>query len=283
MNSVLFPTGLLAAALGIGYYWYESWRREQVRLRLAEGEQAAEEEIEFAAQPFARRHWWIALVIATAMVVALIFALQCPIPIACGVGLVVALLGIEADAWILEWRQSRIESQLADTIDVLVASVGAGSSLQSALAQAAEYAPMPIKRELDEMVARLRLGDSPPDVFSELSERVPMETFRLFATTLSVNWEAGGSLGETLAAIGHTIRDRLIIARQIRALSVQGRLTTMVVLGVTWFMAAMMWQSDPPRFVRFLVSPTGVWLIAFALALQGVGIAMVSKISRPKV
>ncbi len=283
MNSVLFPAGLLAAALGIGYYWYESWRREQVRLRLAEGEQESEEELEFAAQPFARRHWWIALVLATVVVVGLIFALSCPVPIACGVGLVVTLLGIETDAWILEWRQSRIESQLADTIDVLVGSVGAGSSLQSALAQAAEYAPMPIKRELDEMVARLRLGDSPPDVFSELGERVPMETFRLFATTLSVNWEAGGSLGETLAAIGHTIRDRLIIARQIRALSVQGRLTTMVVLGVTWFMAAMMWQSDPPRFVRFLLSPTGVWLIAFALALQGIGIAMVSKISRPKV
>jgi len=281
VNSVLFPTGLLAAALGIGYYWYESWRREQVRLRLAE--QETEEELETAVQPFARRHWWIALVIAAAVIVALIFSLQCPIPIACGVGLVVALLGIETDAWILEWRQSRIESQLADTIDVLVASVGAGSSLQSALTQAAEYAPQPIKRELDEMVARLRLGDSPPDVFAELSERVPMETFRLFATTLSVNWEAGGSLGETLAAIGHTIRDRLIIARQIRALSVQGRLTTMVVLGVTWFMAAMMWQSDPPRFVRFLLSPTGVWLIAFALALQGVGIALVSKISRPKV
>nr|WP_286177374.1 type II secretion system F family protein [Rhodopirellula sp. JC639] len=183
----------------------------------------------------------------------------------------------------MEWRQSRIETQLADTIDVLVASVRAGSSLQTALTQAAEYAPMPIKRELDEMVARLRLGDSPPEVFGELSERVPMETFRLFSTTLSVNWEAGGSLGEILAGIGRTIRDRLIIARQIRALSTQGRLTTVVVLVVTWFMAAMMWQSDPPRFVRFLTTPTGTWLITLALVLQGVGIAMVSKISRPKV
>lgn len=281
MSAVLFPAGLLAAAAGIGYYWYESWRREQVRLRLAEPE--IEETIELPEQPFAKRHWWIAWVAGAAVMAMLIFLLACPAPIAVGVGFVVALLGMELDAWILEWRQSRIESQLADTIDVLVASVGAGSSLQASLSQAAEYAPMPIKRELDEMVARLRLGDSPPEVFNLLSQRVPMETFGLFTTTLSVNWEAGGSLGETLAAIGHTIRDRLIIARQIRALSTQGRLTTVTVLAVTWFMAAMMWQSDPPRFVRFFLSPVGVWLITLTLVLQGVGIALVSKISRPKV
>ncbi|MEM1227811.1 MAG: type II secretion system F family protein [Planctomycetota bacterium] len=282
MNAVLFPAGLLAATAGLGYYWYDSRRREQVRSRLV-AEAGAEEERFVVTKPFARRHWWIAILVALAVVAAMVFLWQCPIPLACGVGVVLALVGAEIDAWVLEWRQGRMESQLAEAIDVLVSSVGAGSSLQSALAQAAEFAPAPIKNELDEMVARLRLGDSPPDVFDQLSQRVPMESFRLFAITLSVNWEAGGSLGETLAAIGHTIRDRLIVGRQIRALSTQGRITTIVVLLVTWFMAAMMWQSDPPRFERFLFSPTGVGLMTATLVLQGVGIAMVSKISRPRV
>lgn len=280
MGAILVPVGLLAAAAGIGYFWLESWQREQVRVRLT----AREADVaELPERPFAVRHYvtpWVFAVLVGWMVW---YFLNFPTAIACGLAFVVGLLGMELDAWILEWKQGQMESQLADTIDTLVSSVGAGSSLQGALTQAAEYSPMPIKRELDEMVARLRLGDPPTDVFNLLSQRVPMETFRLFATTLAVNWEVGGSLSETLAAVGSTIRDRLIIARQIRALSVQGRLTTLTVLSVTWFMAAMMWQSDPPRFLGFVLSPVGIALMTAVLVLQGVGIAMVSKISRPKV
>jgi len=280
MGAILIPVGLLAAAVGIGYYWLESWQREQVRVRLSDQEADV---AELPEAPFAVRHYISPWIVATLTGWLLWYLLGVPFPIACGVAFVVGLLGMELDAWILEWKQGRMESQLADTIDTLVSSVSAGSSLQGALTQAAEYAPLPIKTELDEMVARLRLGDPPTDVFNLLGQRVPMETFRLFSTTLAVNWEVGGSLSETLAAIGSTIRDRLIIARQIRALSTQGRLTTLTVLAVVWFMAAMMWQSDPPRFLNFVLSPVGIALMTAVLVLQGVGVAMVSKISRPKV
>ncbi|MCG8651845.1 MAG: type II secretion system F family protein, partial [Pirellulales bacterium] len=175
------------------------------------------------------------------------------------------------------------ETQLADTIDILVASVQAGSSLQSALDQAAANTSRPLRGELEELVARLRLGDQPGDVFELLRQRVRLETFRLFSTTLTVNWQVGGGLSETLAAVGQTIRGRLTIARQIRALSAQGRITTLSVLAVTWFLAAMMWQSDPARFEGFLGSALGSWLVSGALAMQGVGILMVARISRPKV
>lgn len=281
MNAVLFPAGLLAAAAGVGYYWLESYRREHVRGRLTDAEvDAPSEQVD---RPFAVRHRWLCWTLAAALTVVLLYLFSTPYPIAVGLGFVTALLALEVDAWILEWRQSRIETQLADTIDVLVASLGAGSSLQTSLAQAAEFTPMPLRRELEDMVARLRLGDSPKEVFNGMQDRVPMETFRLFATSLSVNWEAGGGLSETLAAVGSTIRDRLNISRQFRALSTQGRLTTLTVLLVTWFMAAMMWQADPPRFLRFLFSEVGVWLIGGTLFLQGIGVALVSRISRPKV
>lgn len=281
MVQYLFPVGFLTAIVGVGYFWLQSWRREQVRTRLAISENA--DNWEESERPFAKRHPVLCSLFTLCVSAMLVFAVGAPTPIALGVGLVAGLLANELDAWVLEWRQSRIESQLADTIDVLVSSLSSGASLQTALGQAAQYAPQPLRAQLDEMVARLRLGDAPPTVFTGLSQRVPMETFRLFTLTLSVNWEAGGNLSETLSAVGLTIRDRLAIARQIRALSAQGRLTTLIVLAVTWFMAAMMWQADPPRFLRFIQSAVGVWLIAAVMVLQGVGIAMVSKLSRPKV
>ena len=93
----------------------------------------------------------------------------------------------------------------------------------------------------------------------------------------------GGELSGTLVAIGGAVRDRSAIARQLRTLSTQGTLTTIVVVSIVWFRAAMMWQSDPQRCNNFILSDAGSWLTTAGLALQGGGIALVSRIIRPKI
>ena len=283
MIGILVPFGvLLVAIIGLIAFWYQAAQRDLVARRMEESDSETDYDSDLE-KPFATRWSWIPWMIIVPIGVLVAWYWQWPWNIAIGAIFVLSLIGMEIDAWIYQWRVSRIESQLADAIDVLVASVGAGSSLQASLSQASENTPMPLRGELTEMVARLRLGDSPPDVFDLLRQRVPSETFRLFSTTLTVNWQVGGALAETLAAIGSTIRDRLAIARQLRTLSTQGALTTVTVLAVVWFMAAMMWQADPPRFTSFLFSVVGSWLTAASLVLQGVGVALVSRISRPKI
>lgn len=280
-GNILFPLGLAAAAGAIGVYWRYAWLQERVRERLRDSQ--AVETIQRRERPFARRHRIVPWLAGATLAAMLAIVWSWPINICVGIGLVAALLLVQADAWFYEWRIGRIEAQLADVIDVLVSSVQAGASLQSALEMASNETRLPLRQELEEMVARLRLGDAPADVFELLRQRVPHETFRLFSTTLTVNWEVGGGLSETLAAVGQTIRDRMTIARQIRTLSTQGRITTVVVLGMTYFLGAMMWQSDSDRMAGFLSTPVGQWMVTIALVLQGVGVALVARISRPKV
>lgn len=281
MNQVLAIGGLLAAVSAVAYYWRRVAIRDRIQQRLQDA--TTEAQAIAAERRFARRFYWIPVVVGVATLPLFIFLWQWPINISVGVCIIVILIGLELEAWVYELRLTQIETQLADAIDVLVASLGAGSSLPASLAQSAEYSPNPLKREFTEMVARLRLGDDPEDVFELLSHRVPSDTFRLFATSLIVNWKVGGGLSDTLAGVGKTIRDRLTISRQIRTLSTQGRFTTAAVISVVWFMAAMMWQADPGRFIGFVSSDVGTWLITAALVMQGVGIALVSRISRPKI
>ncbi|OUT54430.1 Bacterial type II secretion system protein F domain protein [Stieleria bergensis] len=285
MNNALLPVSfLLIAVTGIAAYWYRALQRDQVRKRLfSVGAETGSADQQQAVVPFAERSFFLPWLIVVPIGSLVCWYWQIPLNISAGLIVVFGFIGAEIDAWLYQWRLARMETQLADTIDVLVASVGAGASLQASLQQASEYTPMPLRAELAEMVARLRLGDSPADVFQLLGQRVPTETFRLISTTLTVNWRMGGELGHTLSAIGTTIRDRLAIARQLRTLSTQGAMTTITVLTVIWFMAAMMWQADPPRFVSFLLSTEGSWLIAACLVMQGLGIAMISRISRPKI
>ena len=279
MISVALPLSVGAAAV---WYGRRVWLKNQVQRRLISG--ARRSTVRKARlRPFARRHPVLPWVIACLSLSILVMGLACPVKVAVAISIVVGLLAIQIDAWIVEVRRARIESQLADTIDVLIATVKAGASLQIALEAAATDTKAPLRPELEEMVARLRLGDAPADAFNLLRQRVPVETFRLFSTTLAVNWEVGGALAETLSSVGRTIRDRLATSRQIRTLSTQGRLTSMSVLAVTYFLGAMMLQAEPNRVMNFLRSPLGEWLVTVALLLQGVGIALVSRMSRPKV
>lgn len=271
---------LILASAVLVLYWVRAARRETVRRRL--DDQPEEWVEELPEPPFASRHRWIPLIFAAFIAAAFALLTTCPDNIAAGIGFVFLFVGMEADAWIYRWRIARMESQLADTTDILVSSITSGASLQASLTQAAEFSPIPLRYELEEMVVRLRLGDSPNDVFEMLGQRVPTETFKLLATTLIVNWNAGGELSPTLSSIASTIRDRLAISRQIRTLSTQGTLTTVIVLSTIWFMATMMWQSDPIRFEGFIRSESGSWLISAGLLLQGIGVALVSRISRPK-
>ena len=272
---------LILASAVLVLYWVRAARRETVRRRLDDQPEEIVEEL--AEQPFASRHRLIPLILSIVIASAFALLTTCPDNIALGIGFVFLFVGMEADAWIYRWRIARMESQLADTTDILVSSISSGASLQASLTQAAEFSPIPLRYELEEMVVRLRLGDSPNDVFEMLGQRVPTETFKLLATTLIVNWNAGGELSPTLSSIASTIRDRLAISRQIRTLSTQGTLTTVIVLSAIWFMAAMMWQSDPIRFEGFIRSQSGSWLISGGLLLQGIGVALVSRISRPKI
>ena len=282
MTYILTGSGLLLAIGAVAYYWRLAAIREMLGKRLltpAVGDQQRAASV----KPFAQRRFLLPIALGLIVGLVLVVLFSWPVNISVGLAFAFSLMGFEVDAWIYETRLTKIETQLADSIDLLVASLGAGSSLQASLVQAADYTEIPLKREFSELVVRLRLGDSPADAFGLLEKRVPTETFQLLSTSLVVNWQVGGGLAETLAGVGKTIRDRLAISRQIRTLSTQGRLTTITVISVVWFMAAMMWQSDEMRFVGFVNSQPGSWLMAATLMLQGIGIALVSKISRPRI
>ena len=279
---LLVLAGLVIAIAYVAIFWYRSAQRELVRKRL-HGDDIGLDLARSANQRFARRYRSVPWMVVILIGIVLVGFFQWSWNITAGLVVVVGFFGMELDAWIYQWKLARMETQLADAIDIIVASVNSGASLQTSLTQASEYAPMPLRGELLELVARIRLGDSPADAFAVLQDRIPTEVFRLFATTLTVNWMVGGELSNTLASIGNAVRDRIAVARQLRTLSTQGTLTTITVVSIVWFMAAMMWQSDPQRFRAFILSDFGSWLTAACLALQGGGIALVSKIIRPKI
>jgi len=197
-------------------------------------------------------------------------------------GLIVTVLAVQLDVFLFGRKSQKLELQLADAVDIMTGTLGAGGGTLAALEAAALEAKPPLRSVLQEAVARIRFGDDPQEVFADVTRRVPLETFLLFGSTLAVHWEVGGSLAPTLSNVGRTIRDRIETSRRIRANSVQAQFSTLAVLGVTYFLAVLMWRTDPVRMREFLTSQTAAWFVAGTMLMQALGILWMASIARMK-
>jgi tight adherence protein B len=185
-----------------------------------------------------------------------------------------------AERALYDQRVLRLETQLADALDLMVAGLRAGSPLLAALEQAARESAEPLRGLLSDVTARVRLGAVPGEAFAQLAARTGLESFQLFALAMTVQWDVGGSLAPSLAQVGRGVRDRIDLARRVRAMSMQARLSMLAVMAVVYLLAALMWANNPERMQGFLRSTLGTWLTCMVAALQVLGVAWAARLAR---
>jgi len=197
-------------------------------------------------------------------------------------GVVVGLIGSQLWGMFTTRQEALLESQLADAIDIMVGALGAGSAVGPALEAAQAEIGRPLRPFLDDIIGRIRLGDDPLAVYRSLADRVPLETFLLFSSTLAVHTEVGGRLAPTLASVGRTIRDRIDISRRIQSNIAQSQFSTFAILGLTYLIAVIVWRNGPEPMEEFVSTSVGSSFVVGSILLQAVGIIWMSWMSKPK-
>jgi Flp pilus assembly protein TadB len=262
-----------------------SWRRAQLR-RLALERLTARGGEFVAGRGRATTAWhtlwfWPPL-LGSSLALLCYFALGFPIALAAASGVIVGLLGRQLQLAIIALRTSKLENQLADALDIMVGALGAGAGATAALRAAADESRGPLRPYLEDVIGRIRLGDAPAEVFRALSQRVRLETFLLFSSALAVHWEVGGSLAPILATVGHAVRERIETERRIRANVMQSNISTALVLGLTYFIALILWRNSPEHMAEFLSTSIGSFFVATSMVLQALGIVWMARISKPR-
>ncbi|MEM9365528.1 MAG: type II secretion system F family protein [Planctomycetota bacterium] len=241
-----------------------------------------EADIRVRRSPMLRRYWWAGIPLALAIVAALAVFLPIPWPYLAAFYVMILLCIAQIDAIFLQQRIAKLEQQLADSIDMMVAAVKSGAGLQTALESSVAEVRGAWPREAQQLIRAIRYGEDPVDALGDLSERVPLESVTLFSQTLAVNWRVGGRLAMTLANVGRTVRDRIELSRRMNAMTTQARLSVVSVVLTTYFIAALIWRNDPERMGGFLVSFIGQVMVSLGMLLQAVGTVWINWISKPR-
>ena len=128
-------------------------------------------------------------------------------------------------------RQAAFADQLDDSLQLMASSLRAGHSLLRAVdVGAREDASAPTSEEFARIVNETRVGRDLSDALDEVAERMGSDDFTWVAQAIAIHREVGGNLAEVLDAVGHTIRERNQIRRQVKALSAEGKLSAIVLM-----------------------------------------------------
>lgn len=93
---------------------------------------------------------------------------------------------------------------------------------------------------------------------------------RLAAAALSLASSTGGSPARAIDGVAATLRSRMAVADEVRALSTQARASAVVIAAAPVVFGVMAGVTDP-RTRAFLASPPGLVLLALGLGLDALG------------
>ena len=183
-------------------------------------------------------------------------------------------------------RKRRLEAfqrQLPDALELLARALRAGHSLAAGFKLIADEMSEPLGNEFGRVYEEQNLGVAFEDALESMSNRIPNLDLRFFATAIVLQRQTGGDLSQILDKIGRLIRERFKIWGQIQALTGEGRISGVVLLGLCPLLFVAIYRVNP-EYVRVLFDdPLGKKMLASAIFLQFVGALVIRKIIDIKV
>lgn len=178
-------------------------------------------------------------------------------------------------------RSLKLSSQLPDALEMMVRSLRAGHGLNAAFRLVAQEMPLPVAMEFGRCFEEQRLGVSTKDAVRNMAERVPDNTdLKIFAVSVIIQHDTGGNLVEILEQIGTTIRDRFKFYGKLRALTVEAKLSAVVLGALPLLCLAFVVMLRPSYLVPLVRDPIGQAMVAGGLALWFLGAITMKRMAR---
>jgi Flp pilus assembly protein TadB/predicted secreted protein len=168
-------------------------------------------------------------------------------------------------------RSEAFEEQLPDTLHLVASSIRTGFSLGQAVDGAAQGASDPIGSELTRALAETRIGEPLESALDRVADRVDSRDLHWTVMAVRIQQHTGGNLSEVLQTTSATIRERASMARRVKALSAEGRLSAYILIALPILLFAFLFLTRRPYVSLLWTTTPGLVMSAFGLLLLVAG------------
>jgi len=203
-----------------------------------------------------------------------------------GVGTLFLLAALAAGGFLpLGWvwlkansRLKAFEDQLPDVLITLAAALKAGHSFKAGLQTIVDEGNVPASKEFHRVLTEARLGRPLNDALADMSVRLGSKNFDFVITAVGIQQQVGGSLAGLIDMVADTVRQRQQFVRKIKGLTAMGRAGAYVLVGLPFFIGAIITFMNPEYMDPLYNTSTGHKLIYAGLGSMAFGSAVLKKI-----
>jgi tight adherence protein B len=180
-------------------------------------------------------------------------------------------------------RLKAFEDQLVDVLSLIVGSIRGGHALPTALDLVSQELGPPAAEEFAYVLREIGLGLTQSEALNNLVRRMESQDLQLVVSAVNISHEVGGNLSVVLEKIAETIRERIRLQGEIRVLTTQQRLTSYLLAGLPFVLAAILSMINPEWMMR-LFAPGWYRIIpAYAITSVLIGFVITQKLTRIEV
>ncbi|MCK4976870.1 MAG: type II secretion system F family protein [Anaerolineales bacterium] len=178
-------------------------------------------------------------------------------------------------------RRSKFANQLVDVLVLVQGAVRAGYSFLQALDVVVDEMAAPASEEFGRVRREVGLGLPLSQALENLQERMQNEDLLLVVTAVIINTQVGGNLATMLDAVTVTIRERVRLFAEIRALTSMQRWSGYILSLLPFIVAAVLFMMSPEYMGRLfepgitLCIPIGAVIF---IILGNISMRMISRI-----
>ena len=180
-------------------------------------------------------------------------------------------------------RLRKFEEEFPEALDLIARALKAGHAFATGLKMVADEMGEPIGPEFRKTFDEQNFGLPLKDSLANLTTRIPLLDVRFFSTAVLIQRETGGNLSEILENLGHVVRERFKILRQVRVYTAHGRLTGYVLLGLPVFLAIALAFINPEHMQLLFRERIGHMMLFATAVMQTIGYVWIKQVVKIEV
>jgi tight adherence protein B len=177
-------------------------------------------------------------------------------------------------------RLKKFNDQLPDMINLMVNGLRTGFSALQAMEAVSKELPAPISDEFRRVVQEMQLGVPMEGALDNLQRRIASDDLDLAVTAINIQREVGGNLAEILDVISYTIRERIRIQGEVRAVTAQVSYSGRFLALMPIILAFVLWGLNREYMMKFFEEPItcGISMLVLAGVMLVIGYFVLNRI-----
>lgn len=180
-------------------------------------------------------------------------------------------------------RMKQFTDQLGDAIAMMSNAIKSGFTFQQAMDIVAKEIKGPISEEFVRALNEIQLGVTLEEALEGICQRIKDDDFEMVAMSVVIQRQVGGNLSQILDTVGETIRDRIKLKGEIKALTAEGVISGWTIALLPIAVALISKAMNPSYFDAFVDNEIGKYILITSVVSEAVGLLVIRWILNVKI